>query len=182
MLLPVGVRLTVQVHNNFSKRQEIIAFYLDFRCNLRCGGITTRFAHDYNWYRSFIEYRRRYFIVCWEWVRKRCSIKSNFTRLEENGVALNLRKCLFSKHKLEFYGYVFTEQGMKPSEHKLKAIRDTTRPEDQKAVRSFLWLTKYLKSFIHDYSWKTFQLATSTLKEGYSFCMDWRIRKCLPTI
>lgn len=78
-----------------------------------------------------------------------------FQRLEERGVTLNLNKCLFCKETFDFYGYTFTKDDMKPSENKISAIKNAPRPENQKAIRSFLGLCNYLKMFIADFSTKT---------------------------
>ena len=75
-----------------------------------------------------------------------------FQRLSENGLTLNLEKCIFDKDNLEFFGLVFSKDGVKPSEKKIKALKTVSRPEDVKAVRSFLRLANYLKRFIPDYS------------------------------
>ena len=108
-------------------------------------------------------------------------LKKVLTRLEEKGIKLNLQKCIFSKHQLEFYGYVFTSEGMKPSENKIKSIKDAARPEDQKAVRSFLGLTNYLKRFIQDYSTKTFPLR-QLLKHDSKFAWTTECEKSFQTL
>ena len=56
-------------------------------------------------------------------------------RLADRGVTLNLEKCKFSKSNLEYYGYVFSQQGMHPSEGKIQALKQMEKPEDAKAVR-----------------------------------------------
>ena len=101
-------------------------------------------------------------------------------RLEEKGITLNLQKCRFSKHKLEFYGYVFTSEGMKPSENKIKLIKEAARPEDQKAVRSFLGL-KRLKRFIQDCSTKTFPLR-QLLKHDSKFAWTTECERSFQTL
>ena len=80
------------------------------------------------------------------------------TRFRDNGLTLNLVKCEFLKDSIEFYGHVFSKDGMKPNPAKVEAILNAKRPENQKALRSFLGLTNYLKSFINDYSTITFPL------------------------
>ena len=107
-------------------------------------------------------------------------LKKVLTRLEEKGITLNLQKCRFSKHKFEFYGYVFTSEGMKPSENKLKSIKEAARPEDQKAVRSFLGLANYLKRFIQDYSTKIFPLR-QLLKHDSKFAWTTECEKSFQT-
>ena len=70
---------------------------------------------------------------------------------------------------------------MKPSENKIKSIKDAARPEDQKAVRSFLGLTNYLKRFIQDYSTKTFPLR-QLLKYDSQFSWTTECEKSFQTL
>lgn len=79
-------------------------------------------------------------------------------RFEEKGLTLNLNKCEFCSDNLEFFGHVFSKEGMKPSPKKTEALINTPQPDDQKALRSFLGLTNYLKTYIPDYSTKTYPL------------------------
>ena len=47
---------------------------------------------------------------------------------------------------------------MKPSPNKFDAIKNCPKPEDKKALRSFLGLTNYLKASVADYSSITYSL------------------------
>ena len=94
-----------------------------------------------------------------------------FARLAEKGVTLNLAKCIFDQPNLEFYGYIFSQNGMQPSESKIKALKDAARPENAKAVRSFLGMTNYLKRFIPDYSTITYPIRKLT-KQDSQFIWD----------
>jgi len=49
---------------------------------------------------------------------------------------------------LEFYGHVFSKNGMKPNPNKVEAIVKAPQPENEKALRSFPGLANYLKAFI----------------------------------
>ena len=80
------------------------------------------------------------------------NLKAVLKRLSEEGITLNLQKCLFDKEQLEYFGYIFSKDGIKPSQKKIEALQNTEQPEDARAVRSFLGLTNYLKRFIKDYS------------------------------
>ena len=80
------------------------------------------------------------------------NLKVVLKRLSEEGITLNLQKCLFDKEQLEYFGYIFSKDGIKPSQKKIEALQNTERPEDARAVRSFLGLTNYLKRFTKDYS------------------------------
>ena len=94
-----------------------------------------------------------------------------FARLAEKGITLNLAKCIFDKTILEFYGYVFSQNGMQPIETKIKALNDAAHLENVKAVRSFLGMTNYLKRFIPAYSSITYPLRKLT-KQDSQFIWD----------
>ena len=95
-------------------------------------------------------------------------------RLEEKGLTLNLNKCVFDQESLEYFGFVFTSEGMKPSQKKIEALKNIQQPENVKAVRSFLGLANYLKRFIPNYSTITYPLRELT-KHDKTF--DWT-EKC----
>ena len=73
-------------------------------------------------------------------------------RLAEKCVTLNLQKCIFDKENIDFYGFTFNSEGMKPSPSKIEALQNVNRPIDPKAIQSFLGLSNYLKRFIPNYS------------------------------
>ena len=51
-----------------------------------------------------------------------------FQRLSEKGLTLNLNKCLFSKETLEYFGFIFSKNGMKPSASKNLPLKEAKRP------------------------------------------------------
>ena len=42
------------------------------------------------------------------------NLEAVFQRFKEKGLTLNKRKCKYSKDKLEFFGYVFSKDGISP--------------------------------------------------------------------
>ena len=87
-------------------------------------------------------------------------------RLSSRGVTLNLNKCVFDKLNLEYFGYIFSASGMRPSESKVQALKQMSQPESPKDVHSFLGLTNYLKRFINNYSTITHPLRELTKKNS----------------
>ena len=73
-------------------------------------------------------------------------------RAKDFGVTFNLDKCQFGVEFLEFYGYLFTKDGLKPTLNKVKMVKESSRPESKEAVRSFLGMTGYLSKFIPRYA------------------------------
>ena len=84
-----------------------------------------------------------------------------FKRLSEKGLTLNLDKSIFDKASIEYFGFIFSENGMKPSLSKIDALKQAEKPKDVKSIRSFQGMTNYLKRFIPEYSTKL----KSSLKE-----------------
>ena len=75
-----------------------------------------------------------------------------FQRLSKKSLTLNLDKCLFSKETLEYFGFIFSKNGMKQSVSKILTLKEAERPQDIKGVRSYLGMINYLKRFIPDFS------------------------------
>ena len=88
---------------------------------------------------------------------------------------MKLEKCVFDKPSLEYFGYIFSADGMKPSPAKIEALKDMNRPTDLKSLRSFLGMINYLKRFIPDYSSITYPLRQLTQKDAkFSWSEDWQ--------
>ncbi|PIK41369.1 hypothetical protein BSL78_21779 [Apostichopus japonicus] len=75
-----------------------------------------------------------------------------FQRLSEKGLTLNKQKCEFSKDSLQFFGYVFTANGISPDPRKVSAIQEATPPTNVSEVRSLLGMTNYCARFISNYA------------------------------
>ena len=88
------------------------------------------------------------------------------TRFQEKGLTLNFNKCIFGQESLNYYGYIFSSQGIKPNPLKLQEIRNTPVPENTKALQSFLGLMNYFKRFIPNYSTLTYPLRQLLRKDN----------------
>lgn len=75
--------------------------------------------------------------------------------LKEKGLTLNKTKCKFNKTKLEFYGHIFSSDGISADPKKIDAIKNTPIPKDISEIRSFLATTNYVGRFIPNYSTAT---------------------------
>ena len=51
-------------------------------------------------------------------------------------MTFNKEKCQFGVTELEFYGYKFTKDGLKPTQDKVQAVKQCNAPESKEAVRS----------------------------------------------
>lgn len=68
--------------------------------------------------------------------------------LQNNGLTINLDKCSFFQNNITFLGYDISENGVRPSSKKLKAIEEFPTPKTVHQVRQFLGLINYFRKFI----------------------------------
>ncbi|CAF0717686.1 unnamed protein product [Brachionus calyciflorus] len=73
-------------------------------------------------------------------------------RLEKSGLTANPEKCEFGKRSIEFFGVVFSEKGVAPSEERIKALKSLGPPKDKKELESFLVFATFSAIFILDFS------------------------------
>ncbi|KMQ82622.1 gag-pol fusion protein [Lasius niger] len=74
--------------------------------------------------------------------------------LQKAGLVLNVEKSKFFKRELDFLGHHFTQEGLKPQEDKLEAIKNYPRPRNVKALRRFLGMCSWIKNFIPKFAEK----------------------------
>lgn len=77
------------------------------------------------------------------------------SRLRQNNLTLNDKKCLYCVPELEFLGFHISATGIKPAKSKIVAIENFRRPESSAEVSSFLGLVNFVGSFIANLSTKT---------------------------
>ena len=86
-------------------------------------------------------------------------------RARDFGITCSREKCQFGGNSIEFYGYKFTEEGLRPTTEKVRAARECGIPESKTAVRSLLGMIGYLAKFIPNYSTLTAPLRKLKHKE-----------------
>ena len=84
--------------------------------------------------------------------------------MQAKRLTLNLSKCIFSKEHLEYFGFIFSKAGMKPSDSKINALKNAERPQDFKGICSYLGMVNHLERFIPDFSTLTYPLRQLTHK------------------
>ena len=52
------------------------------------------------------------------------TLREVLKRAKDFGITLNREKCEFGEDELEFYGYKFTKDGLKPTHEKVKAVKE----------------------------------------------------------
>ena len=79
-------------------------------------------------------------------------LEAAFQRIQEKNLTLNKGKCEFNKRQIEFFGYIFGDEGISADPRKIDAIRNAEVPANASEVRSFLGMTNYVGRFIPNYS------------------------------
>ena len=78
-------------------------------------------------------------------------------RFFECGITLNKRKCELFINKVELFGFVFSENGITPSQTKIGRVQKMASPNISE-LHSFLGMTNYLSRFIPNYSIRIYYL------------------------
>ena len=72
--------------------------------------------------------------------------------LQQAGLRLKAKKCLFLRDEVSYLGHVVTSQGIKPDQAKTEKIRDSPAPTDVSQVRQFLGLVSYYQQFVPEFA------------------------------
>lgn len=84
----------------------------------------------------------------------------------EYGLKFNWHKCQFLKEKITYLGHVVESGKVSPSEDKTNAVKHFPKPNNVKAVQSFLGLTGYFRKFIPRYAFIARPLSDLLRKEN----------------
>lgn len=95
-------------------------------------------------------------------------------RLVEWGVELKQSKCFFFRTTVDFLGHRISDKGIAPDPKKIEAISKMPRPPDRSAMKAFLGMTGYYRTFIEQYSTTAHPLVAMTAsKEPYPDPSTW---------
>ena len=83
-----------------------------------------------------------------------------FRRLVQNGIKMNLEKCVFGSKKV--FGFQLTKQGIKPGIDNLKAVALATSPNSVREVRQFLGLCNFFRTHVKNFAQISAPLTTLT--------------------
>ena len=105
-----------------------------------------------------------------------------YRRLREKVLTLNGSKCEYNKRSLEFLGHTFGNEGISPSDLKIKAILGLPDPKNASEVRSLLGMTNFCGAeFIPNYATLTHELRQLT-KKNTQWSWTERHTECLKNI
>ena len=91
------------------------------------------------------------------------TLENVLQRAKNFGITFNKDKCEIGVRELEFYGYRFTIEGLKPTQEKVRAVNECKPPGSRDENRSFLGMTGYLSKFIPRYAVLTAPLRRLTV-------------------
>ena len=73
-------------------------------------------------------------------------------KLEADNFRINLSKCHLAKHQINWLGFTFSQDDVKPIESKTAAIAEIKAPKTLKQLRSFLGSVHHLSKFIPNFA------------------------------
>ena len=86
-------------------------------------------------------------------------------RLDKAGLGVNLKKSSFHITKVEFGGYIISEQGIEMSAAKVEDVQNWATPRKVKDVQEFLTFTNFYRRFIKDFTKLAVPLISLTRKD-----------------
>ena len=110
------------------------------------------------------------------WGRDVAEHDVNLAKVMERAKKINLKlkasKCKFPLESVSYVGHLFTKDGLKPDDEKIKAIKEMPVPENPKALQRFLGMLNYLHKFIQSFSEKT-TILRQLLSKDVQWC--WQV-------
>ena len=97
------------------------------------------------------------------------NLRGVLERLKQYNIRLKEEKCSFSQSSINFYGHIFTAEGIKPDPKKIHVIKAMNPPQSASEVKSLLGMAHYVSRFIPGYAKITAPLRNLT-KQG----VEWK--------
>ena len=80
------------------------------------------------------------------------ALDQTLQRFYQSGLIINPQKCEFNKPSIEFFGHIFSKDGIAPAPSKVQALRDAPEQRNPTELRSFLRMAQYSARFIKDFA------------------------------
>ena len=87
-------------------------------------------------------------------------------RLSDCNLTLNPKKCIYNKSRIQFFGVIFSKEGVTPARDKIQALMNMEQPTSASEIRSFLGMANFSCHFIKNYSNVTAPLRALTHKNA----------------
>ncbi len=75
-----------------------------------------------------------------------------FNKFRNEGLKLKLSKCHFAKKEVEYLGHLVSEEGVKPNNNKIVAVKEYPRPKSVSELRAVLGLFSYYRRFVKGFA------------------------------
>ena len=95
-------------------------------------------------------------------------VQEVLSRLDKASLGVNLKKSSFHIRKVEFLGYIISEQGIEMSEKKIKEVKNWAVPRKVKDVQEFLGFANFYRRFIQGFAQIAVPLTALTRKDDVS--------------
>ena len=89
-----------------------------------------------------------------------------FIQLVQNGIKVNLDKCIFGNKNVSYLGFRLTEKGIIPGSAKLKVILDVAPPANIHEVRQFMVLCNVFPNHVKNFHQMSAPLTALTHKDS----------------
>jgi len=87
------------------------------------------------------------------------ALENLLNRFRECGLTFNPNICKFRIPQIEFFGFIFSKDGIKPSPSKVQTLKQMDQPRNVPEVRSLLGMAQYSARFIPNFAEMTTPLA-----------------------
>ena len=79
-------------------------------------------------------------------------VKEVLKRLDKATLSINAKKSQWHSSKIEFLGYIISEDGISMSTEKVQVVKDWLTPKTVKNIQEFLGFTKVYRRFIENFT------------------------------
>lgn len=79
-------------------------------------------------------------------------LEATLQRLDDYGVKLQKSKCQFMQDQVDYFAFIVSKEGIKPSPKKLAAINKLEDPKSRKELQIWLGIVNYYRKFVQNMS------------------------------